>query len=100
LDNAYGYRYGGPEPAEPGGPFDAKPRIMTITFKDGSTPRKPTYGIYDVKFWARDVLRRANPADSDYEFKPATVRLKVMKDAPGLDKDAERPVKLRQEIFR
>lgn len=69
----------------------------------------PVTGAYDVKFWAMDVLSRLNPPDGpdyhpegddgkdDYEFVPVTVRVNVV---PALEKDATRPIKLRQEQFR
>jgi hypothetical protein len=73
-------------------PNKAEPETTTITFEEGSSI--PVSGVYDVRFWARDVLRREN-AGAAYEFVPATVRLRV--NAPA---DVEkRPIKLRQEQF-
>lgn len=83
-------------------PIDALPEpapyTRSINFIDENDA--PVTGTYDVIIRARDYLRR-NESGPDYEFTPATVRVKVI--APGgrtLEKDVERPTKLKQERFR
>ncbi len=72
----------------------AQPYTLSITFNDAAG--NPVTGTYDVTFWAQDYLRRTNASNPDYEFVPATVRLKV--NVP--EAVEKRPIKLRQEQFR
>jgi len=80
-------------------PSNPAPQSTFITFEqsDGS----PAIGTYDITFQARDCLRRGHSTDPDYEFTPATVRIKVI--SPGgrtLERETGGKMKLRQEQFR
>jgi hypothetical protein len=75
------------------------PQLISITFEDSGGAA--VTGTYDITFWAQDYLRRQNPSDPDYQFVPATTRIKIISPAGRtLEKDASRPTLLRQEQFR
>ena len=85
----------------PNPPYEPGPFLIQLLFEEDETLGTPVTGTYDVTFWARDYLRRQNPAVSAYRFVPVTTRIKIISPAGRtLEKDASRPTLLRQEQFR
>ncbi|MBI5118710.1 hypothetical protein HZA56_19755 [Candidatus Poribacteria bacterium] len=77
----------------------SQPYAVTITFTDSTGA--PVNGTYDISFRAEDLLRRQNSSDVNYEFAPATIRIKVIAPAgQTLEKGTGTGTKLRQEQFR
>ena len=85
----------------PNPPYEPGPFLVSILFEEDETLDTPVTGTYDVTFWARDYLRRANSSVPAYQFVPATTRIQIISPAGRtLEQDASRPTLLRQEQFQ